>query len=114
MDFKFQVDDVEYEVGDLTMNDAMMIDREFGVRDLTEFQWTRPAYLGALVYLGMRRKHPGKTHAELMADVGAVNVQKLAEDIGDRLRAALEEAAKEVDPPKPSPKPRGKAVRAGS
>lgn len=97
MELAFKLDGQTYEVAPLTLDDAVLIDREFGVRDITEFEWTRPAYLAALVYLGFRDKNRHLTHSEIMDKVGKVDLADLANSI---LEAVEEKAAKEADPPK--------------
>lgn len=126
MEAAFKIGNVRYEVGALTLGDARMIATEFGVRDLSEFDWSRPEYLAALVYLGFRNKHPEKSHAELMADVDGVDLTSLVESVGSEIaaqfekeveaakRAAEKEAAKTVPPTKPkAKKPSAKDAASG-
>lgn len=110
MELAFKVDGELYEVDRITLDDALLIDRQFGVRDITEFDWTRPAYLAALVYLGVREKNRHLSHEQLLAKVGAVDLADLAESI-------MEAVAEKADPPKaveaaekPKKKPAAKAA----
>lgn len=104
MEFAFKLDGVKYEVKSLTLDDALLIDREFGVHDISHFDWKRPAYLAALVYLGVREKKRFLSHDALMAEVGKVDLDDLADSILEAMGedpSQAEEAPGEKSKPKP-------------
>ena len=116
MELAFKIDGELYEVKSLTLNDAVLIDREFGVQDITQFEWTRPAYLAALVYLGFRERNRHMSHDQLMEKVGGIDLADLASSIAEAVTEKIEaEASPTVAAPaavddKPKKKPAAKDV----
>lgn len=108
MEIAFKLDGELYEVDRITLNDALLIDREFGVQNIAEFDWTRPAYLAALVYIGIRDKNRLLSHDQIMLKVGAVDLVELADSV---MEAVQEKAAAEADPPKAAGAAGGKPKR---
>lgn len=111
IELAFAIDGETYEVKNLTLDDGLLIDRVFGIKDITEYEWTRTAYLAALVYLGMRDKHPFLTHEQLMRKVGEVDLNDLGESIVAAIEAAGQDPTQTGDEPEAVPEPKPKPAK---
>lgn len=108
--FRAQVGDKVYEVEKLTLGDARLLKRHYGLEDLSEFESGDPDILAGILFLALRREKllAGETvvDAALMAEVDGLDIEEFGE-------APDPPQAEEATPKTPA-KTKAPRVKAGS
>jgi hypothetical protein len=73
--FKVKVEDTTYELDKMTLGEARILKREFGLTDLSSFSGTDPDQLVGLLYLALKRENPAMTHDEALAEVEGLDIE---------------------------------------
>lgn len=95
MFFAVKIDGEAYELPKLTLGEARILKREFGLTDIGSFAPGDPDQLVGLLFLCLRRRRPTATTEELLAEVEALDIEAF-EPADD------EEAAPAADDPTPA------------
>jgi len=74
--FKCKVGGKAYELPKLTLGEARILKRDFGLDDLEYFNPTDPDHLTGLLYLCLKREKPDASHALLLAEVESLDVEE--------------------------------------
>lgn len=75
MFFRVKVGDRTFELDKLTLGEARVLKKEFGLKDLQAFSGADPDQLVGLLYLALLRENPALAHAEALAEVEGLDIE---------------------------------------
>lgn len=93
MFFACKVGDKRYQLEKLTLGEARVLRKQFGLEQIEDFNPTDPEQLAGLLYLCMKRENPGLPDALIMAEIDGLDVMEF-------------EAADEEEVPTPAAAPK--------
>lgn len=73
--FSVKVGEKTYELDRLTLGEARVLKREFGLSDLGSFSGTDPDQLVGLLYLARKRESPAMSHDEVLAEIEDLDIE---------------------------------------
>jgi hypothetical protein len=98
---RIKLDDEQYEVDldRLSLGEARILKHEYGMTDLSEFNFFDPDQMFGLFAIAIRRKRPEATDAEITAEVEGIDIVPVIDD----LRQQIEDAADKAKAEDPTP-----------
>lgn len=93
---KFEVDPDK-----LTLGEARLLKREYGMEDFSNFNFFDPDQMVGLFVVAVKRAHPDWSDEDVLAKVEGVENGPIFEEINKQIEAARKKAeAEKADPPK--------------
>lgn len=77
--FKDKAGDRVFELDKLTLGDARVLKREFGLEDMEDFSPTDPDHLVGLLYLCLRREQPNAAQEDLLGEIEDLDINAFDE-----------------------------------
>lgn len=78
MFFKVKVEDRLFELDKLTLGEARVLKKHFGLVNLSSFDGTDPDQLVGLLYLALKRERPDATHEDLLGEIEGLDIEGFA------------------------------------
>jgi hypothetical protein len=78
MFFACKVGDKQYELPKLTLGEARILKKHFGLMQLEDMNPTDPDHLTGLLYLCLRREAPGATLEALLSRIDELDIEDFA------------------------------------
>jgi hypothetical protein len=73
--FTAKVGEETYELDKLTLGDARLLKKQFGLVDMTEFSGTDPDQLVGLMFLAYKKANPGLTDETVLSHVENLDIE---------------------------------------
>jgi hypothetical protein len=108
--FTAKVGEETYELDKLTLGDARLLKKQFGLVDMTEFSGTDPDQLVGLMFLAYKKANPGLTDETVLSHVESLDIEAFVTGEPDTAEAetavdptpAPTDAVADPDPSAPS------------
>jgi hypothetical protein len=92
---KMKLDGEKYEVDPdkLTLGEALIMKRQYGMQDFTEFNFFDPEQMVGLFVIAVKRAHPELSDQEILAKVEGIENGPIFNDINKQVEEARKKAA---------------------
>jgi hypothetical protein len=113
---RIKLDGDKYEVDPdkLTLGEARLLKRDYGMEDFSTFNFFDPDQMVGLFVVAVKRAHPDWSDEDVLAKVEGIENGPIFQDINKQVDAALKKAeAEKKDPPGAAVSASAPAAKAG-
>jgi hypothetical protein len=113
---RMKLDGERYEIDPdkLTLGEARLLKREYGMEDFSNFNFFDPDQMVGLFVVAVKRAHPDWSDEDVLAKVEGIENGPIFHEINKQIEAARKKAeAEKADPPKAAVSASAPAAKAG-